>query len=244
MCWPEKLNNMRTLIEQISSVADRLRMMIARAVIAAIARRNGVVIFYAEPERIRALEIIRRIKGEVRSLLSDHEAYQIYMAVQRTAKIPGDIAEVGAYRGGSAKLICEAKGDRALHLFDTFEGLPEISEIDEGMFKRGQYGASAEEVKKYLSGYPQVFIYKGVFPGTGDPIRDKRFSFVHLDVDIYESTRAALDFFYPRMARGGVMISHDYINSPGVRKAVDEFFADKPEAVLESSRWQCLVVKL
>ena len=42
------------------------------------------------------------------------------MAVKATRKLSGDIAEVGVYRGGSAMIICEAKGNKKLHLFDTF----------------------------------------------------------------------------------------------------------------------------
>ena len=63
-------------------------------------------------------------------LLEDIEAYYIFMAVKRTQKVPGDIAEVGVYKGGSAKIICSAKGDKSLHLFDTFEGLPKVDDID------------------------------------------------------------------------------------------------------------------
>ncbi len=49
---------------------------------------------------------------------------------ERTEKIKGELAEVGVYKGGSAKLICEAKGNSILHLFDTFEGLPNVGEND------------------------------------------------------------------------------------------------------------------
>ena len=69
------------------------------------------------------------------------------------------------------------------------------------------------------------------------------FSFVHMDVDLYESTKSCLDFFYPRMSRGGVIISHDYLGSIGVKTAFDEYFKDKPEPVLEVTDSQCLIVK-
>ena len=52
------------------------------------------------------------------------------------------------------------------------------------------------------------------------------FSFVHLDVDLYQSTKDGLAWFYPRLNRGGILISHDYSNADGVRKAFDEFFAE------------------
>jgi hypothetical protein len=77
-----------------------------------------------DSEFLAIRDLIMEIKTETEMLLSDWEAFQIFRAVKQTSKINGDIAEVGVYRGGSSKLICEAKGNKRLHLFDTFEGLP------------------------------------------------------------------------------------------------------------------------
>ena len=179
-------------------------------------------------------------------LLSNDEAYQVYMLAQKTAKIPGDIAEVGVYRGGSAKLIAEVKGDKSLYLFDTFEGLPALSKNDNPEhFHESQFPSSFEEVKNLFNTYSNVHLYKGLFPQTAGPIKDKRFSFVNLDTDLYESTKDCLEFFYPRMNRGGILLSHDYPKAIGVKRAFDEFFENKPEIVLPAvSRQQCFVVKL
>ena len=66
-----------------------------------------------------------------------------------------------------------------------------------------------------------------------------------MDVDLYESTKAGLEFFYPRMSRGGIIMSHDYPSLNGVLKAVTEFFADKPDPVIDiAGGEQCLIVKL
>ena len=92
-----------------------------------------------------------------------------------------------------------------------------------------------------------MFIYKGWFPATAGPVEDRRFSLVHLDVDLYQSTLDALDFFYGRLVRGAVLISHDYnsISCPGVSKAFKEFLADKDEAPIEmGGTSQCIFVKL
>jgi hypothetical protein len=99
-------------------------------------------------------------------------------------------------------------------------------------------------VKEYLKSDSRVHFYKGIFPETGGPVRDTMFSMVNLDVDCYESTKQALEFFYTRMSRGGIILSHDYINTPGVRKAFDDFFEGKPEPVLETAGSQCLVVNV
>lgn len=207
---------------------------------------NRIHSFYSNPSNAHALSIIKRVKKETEMLLNDFEAFQIYMAVIKTEKIEGDIAEVGVYKGGSAKLMCETAKNKSIHLFDTFEGLPDVGESDShGQFKKGEYVAPLSYVKNCLKHYKNVYFYKGFFPATSDPVKNKKFSFIHLDVDIYESTLSSLTFFYPRMSRGGVIISHDYPGSKGVKKAFDEFFKDKPEIIIELPLCdQCLVVKL
>ena len=212
----------------------------------AVLIKNGVVLYYDDPERSKVINLIKKIKLEVKLLMEINEAYQVYMAVKNTKKIKGNIVEIGVYRGGSAKIICEAKEDKSLHLFDTFEGIPELSKWDTGDYHKGELQASLKDVKSYLNKYRNVYFYKGLFPSTAKPIRNKKFSFVNIDVDIYESTLNCLKFFYTRMNPGGVIISHDYINenAAGVRKAFDNFFKDKPEPIIEISGSQCLIVKL
>jgi O-methyltransferase len=206
---------------------------------------NLSILSYNDPERSKVFDLIREIKRENEMYLGDNEAYQIFMAVKRTQKIKGDIAEVGSYKGGSSKIISEAKGNKTLHLFDTFEGLPDLCPDDDPeQFHKGQFPAPLEDVKNYLKKYKKVHFYKGLFPSTAGPIKNKKFSFVHLDLDLHDATLAGIEFFYPRMNRGGIIISHDYISAPGVRKAFDDFFKDKPEPIIEMSGSQCLIVKL
>jgi len=202
-----------------------------------------VIIFYGDKERQSDLDFIKNVRRERRLLLSDHEALQIMMTARRSEKIPGDIAEVGAYQGASAKLIAHVARDKNIHLFDTFEGLPPLSDIDKSAFHDGDFVTNISDVSEYLSSFSSITLYKGMFPDTAGPIFSKKFSFVHLDVDLYKSTKDSLEFFYPRMQKGGVIISHDYMTVKGVKKAVDEFMLDKPEAVFESSWRQCFIVK-
>jgi predicted O-methyltransferase YrrM len=206
---------------------------------------RGRLSHYGSAERKRFTSSLKKIRSDTDLLLEDIEAYHIYMAAKITEKVPGDIAEVGVYKGGSAKIICSAKGNRALHLFDTFAGLPRVDDVDAVWpFYEGKFAASYDEVKAYLASEKNVHLYKGLFPDTSAPVTDKKFSFVNLDVDTYDSTKKCLEFFYPRMSPGGVIVSHDYLTAPGVRKAVDEYFANKPEPVVETAASQCIVVKV
>ena len=134
--------------------------------------------------------------------------------------------------------------DKILTLFDTFEGLPELSNQDESdKFHKNQYCCSIERIKNYLKQYPNVSFYQGLFPKTSGPVVDKKFSFVHLDVDLYLSTKNCLEFFYPRMNKGGVIISHDYAFSKGVKSAFQEYFEEISDPVIEIAENQCMVVK-
>jgi hypothetical protein len=206
---------------------------------------RGRLSHYGSDERKEFARRLKKIRSETELLIEDIEAYHIYMAVKKTQKVPGDIAEVGVYKGGSAKIICAVKGDRHLHLFDTFEGLPQVDEIDMVWpFYEGKFAASYDNVRDYLKYERNVSLYKGIFPDTSTPVQDKTFSFVNLDVDCYGSTRDSLDFFYPRMNTGGIILSHDYMTAPGVKKAFDDFFGDRKEPVLETAGSQCLVVKV
>jgi hypothetical protein len=194
----------------------------------------------------RFLESVFRLRADGMTLQNIWELYNIYKAVLQTSKVPGDIAEVGVYKGGSARLICEMKGGRQLHLFDTFTGMPEVGEHD--IHKKGSFNdISIESVMRYLKNYKNVFFYKGFFPKTAAALQWGKISFLHIDADLYKTTIDALNFFYPYMNRGGIIICHDYnsMTCPGVKKAFDEFFKSKPEPVIElSCTSQCLITKI
>jgi hypothetical protein len=193
------------------------------------------------------LELFKEIYVQRKALLGIREMNNIYTLAKQTAKIKGDIAEVGVYKGGSARILAECKGDRAVHLFDTFAGMPAVrASIDK--HRQGDFAdTSLESVQAYLASFKNIYFHKGYFPETtkGLEQQTKKFSFVNLDVDIYESTLNGLKYFYPKMTRGGVILSHDYrsISCPGVKQAYDEFFADKPEIIIELWDTQCVVIK-
>lgn len=213
-------------------------------------KNNFGVISYNSPNKKPIFELIKSLGNRLN--LRGEEAYTLYTLVRDIcSKRNGNLAEVGCFNGGSTKLICEAKKENNLFVFDTFEGLPEVEEIDksenkfECNFEKGQYKANYDDVKDYLKSYKNVFLHKGIFPQTNsEKINDKKFIFVHLDVDIYSSTKDCLEFFYPRMEKGAILISHDYSTAKGVKKAFDEFFKNKEEVVLELTGTQGMFVKL
>jgi len=194
------------------------------------------------------VNLLKTVKNEVDFAFYPYEAFVVYSIAKSQSRLEGQMAEVGVYQGGSAKIICEAKSDRGLHLFDTFTGLPKVSEKDTHFGAKywedgGFNNTDEEKVRKYLSKYRNVFVHKGLFPDTAEPVRNAKFSFVHLDVDLYQSTIDCLEFFYPRLVQGGIILTHDY-HTNGVKSAFDEFFKNKKIPVIELTGSQCLIINI
>lgn len=184
------------------------------------------------------------------------EIYTVYSSVHAISHIKGAIAEIGVYKGNTAKVICEIKGNRPLYLFDTFSGMPNEKISNHDNWELNTHADnSLESVKAYLSEYPNVFFIPGMFPESLDnpaakDVLSTEFALVNLDVDLYQSTLDALHFFYPRLSPGGRIISHNYNlkaspggDTPGVKKAFFEFFENRTSEVIEIAETQCIVVK-
>jgi O-methyltransferase len=215
--------------------------------------RMGIrIISYMEYLQVMAhkdrnvLRRIRRARLERKTLVTFNESFIVYSLVRSLRDMGGQIAEVGVYEGSTAKMICAQMGRKQVHLFDTFEGLPESSSPKEkDIYPKRPFKCSLESVQEYLSEYDNVTYHKGLFPdSTADVDSELRFCFVHMDVDLYESTLACLEYFYPRMLPGGIMLSHDYSILTSVERAFTEFMADKRENLIELPTTQCMVVKL
>lgn len=149
-------------------------------------------------------------------------------------RLKGDLVEVGVFQGAMAHIMNEVLPGRSLYLFDTFSGFPDaLDESDPKHYEPGHCATDESQVTRLLGGKKEVTIVKGIFPETGGIIKDKKFAFAHIDVDIYSSTKDALEFLYPRMEPGGTIIVHDYPAHTGVKKAADEFLAfldEKPKS--------------
>jgi O-methyltransferase len=178
-------------------------------------------------------------------MLPEYDAAQLVTAVIASRGVPGIMAEIGVAYGASAHIISTLCPQKTLHLFDTFVGLPPLTDRDSHeIFKEGTLGCPIESVREFLRDDNVVF-HQGLFPHeTGCAVASEKFSFVHLDVDLYEGTLESLQFLYPRMSPGGIILGHDFLVSKGATSAFNEFFVDKPEPLIELIGNQCLVVKL
>jgi O-methyltransferase len=162
-----------------------------------------------------------------------------------TAQVAGDVAECGCARGLSFMELClvfskdhpDWAGE-GFHVFDSFEGLSEPGEEDLGLDESdadaaqivrnmmpGNFAVTFDVVRENIHRrFPRVELHPGWIPSAFSEVAGRSFSFVHVDVDLYQPTLDSLEYFFPRLADGGAIITDDY-NWPGASKAFEEFCA-------------------
>ena len=154
-----------------------------------------------------------------KTALSMECLWAIYPVAKYCLKKPGIFMECGVDRGGSARFLHRIiEGKKELHLFDTFSGMPETTEID--FHKKGDFpGGNLKEVKAFVGG---GIFHPGRIPETFPDVES--IAFAHVDCDLYSSTKACCEFIFPRLS--GIIVFDDYgrRTTMGVRKAVDEYF--------------------
>ena len=167
-----------------------------------------------------------------------------------------DFAECGCWRGHSSYIIAELIKKRKVnfHIFDSFEGLSPSSKQD-GFFAfrkdknriTKQFASNEFFVRNHvLKKFNFVKTYKGWIPSRFKEVKNKKFSFVHIDLCLYKPTLEALKFFYPRLVKGGIIVSNVYNSSPfpGKTRAWDEYFKNKKNNFFfKHALNQCFLIK-
>lgn len=186
---------------------------------------------------------LRKIEKKTRDKV---RFYNLWFQIERIKKkqISGAFAELGVHQGQSAKSIHYMEPNRKFYLFDTFEGFPEkdlANEIQsDSRFTTEMFSdTNLNDVKDYINGNENIIFKIGFFPDTTNGLTSEKFAFVNIDADLYSPTIKALEFFYPRLTEGGVIIIHDYNhNWEGIQKALNEFMPKIPESLIELPDWQ------
>ncbi|MET4921672.1 TylF/MycF/NovP-related O-methyltransferase [Streptomyces sp. PSRA5] len=202
-----------------------------------------------------AKEIIRAVKPY--TMTSPERLNAFILATRHVVRhnIPGDIVECGVWRGGSMQacaktLLALGETDRDLHLFDTFEGMPPPTAEDlrrdgksaedllaaQGKDRPIWAIASLEDVQAGFERVPypgeRVHYVQGMVEETVPQQAPEQISILRLDTDWYASTKHELEFLYPRLVSGGVLLIDDYGYWQGSRQAVDEFLEKTGERLL------------
>jgi O-methyltransferase len=189
--------------------------------------------WFQDPRLINALSRFDENEG-----FNAHRKYALQQLIRLTEGVPGDTAECGVYKGCSSYIILEAnkksKFRRMHHVFDSFEGLSAPAEKDGHYWTANDLSISENVVKNNLSDFNQVKYYKGWIPDRFKEVANHRFSFIHVDVDLYAPTLESIIFFYDRLNAGGIFVCDDYgfLTCPGATAAAQEFLISKPEKMV------------
>ena len=179
--------------------------------------------------------------------------YLLYRFSREALLREGEVAECGVFQGGTAHLLAQTIRDagghaRRLHLFDTFQGMPDDTQPARDYHAPGDFAdTSLRSVRRRLADYDFAAFHPGRVPETFEELdQGLRFVFVHLDMDIYQPTLEACRWFWPRMVAGGVMMFDDYGFYPyrdAARAAVEAWFAHEPETPIALPTGQGLAIK-
>ncbi len=187
-------------------------------------------------------------------MTSIERMYSMYKATEYVinARIVGDVVECGIWRGGSSMIAAITMRklhnlQKKIYLYDTYAGMTKPSKFDKSVgsdnhatdyWNKNKSGdinkwcySSLDEVKSnlYKTGYPKnkLLFIEGDVEKTIPKIIPKKISLLRLDTDWYKSTYHELNYLYPLLTPGGVLILDDYGHWRGARRATDEYFKRK-----------------
>ena len=169
----------------------------------------------------------------VNDQVSELETAKILALAKECLAVAGDYVELGCYKGETSLKLAEIlkNSDKKLWLYDSFEGLPEKTAVDNSAvgdnFQAGKLLVTKREVRERFlrTGLPLPYIKKAWFKDLTSADLPEKIAFAFLDGDLYESIRDSLKLVQNKMTIGGVILVHDFENPalPGVTKAIEEW---------------------
>ena len=176
----------------------------------------------------------------------------------KISEVYGDVVECGVWRGGMIAALAETLGSyRKYHLFDSFEGLPEVQEKDGQWAKKWQDGKNlwyfdnckaeeefAVEAMK-IANCNNYEIYRGWFKNTLSSYTGTNIAMLRLDGDWYDSTYQCLSEFYPKVVDKGIVIIDDYYAWEGCIRAVYDYFSQNhlTDRIRCTANHVCYIIK-
>ena len=181
-----------------------------------------------------------------------YRCYELWTLVGQCARLGGDILEVGVWRGGTGCLMAvqsKLSGSKSkVWLADTFSGVVKASDKDPS-YKGGEHADTSVDYvlkTKDLLGLDNIELLVGIFPeDSGKPVEGTRFSLCHIDVDVYSSAADVLDWVWPRMLPGGVVVFDDYgtIETGGMTRLINERIGTPNSVIIHNLNGHAVMVK-
>lgn len=173
-------------------------------------------------------------------------------AAQQALKLEGDFVECGTNRGSLNAAILEyvdwlsQKNDRRFYMFDTFSGLVDsmVSDADMGAYNY-RYVPCYEETRDYFAKYPGVTLVQGVVPESLSTVKIDKVAYLSIDMNCAAPEKAALEYFWPRLVSGGVILLDDYgwRGYENQKRVHDDFARSVGHEVLPLPTGQGLIIK-
>jgi len=173
-------------------------------------------------------------------------------AAQQAMRLPGDFVECGVNRGYLAASIiqyvkfAECHG-RNFYLFDTFHGLvwDRVSERDKAAHFN-EYQDVYQEVVEAFASFNNVIVVRGVVPDSLSTMKIERVAYLSIDMNCAEPERDAMEYFWPKMTPGGLIVIDDYGFSGHEyqKELADQFAAKRGVQVLSLPTGQGLIQKV
>jgi len=183
------------------------------------------------------------------TLVSADRCWVLYALCRQSIFVEGNIWECGVYRGGTAAMLAQILHDysptKRLHLFDTFEGMPETDRASD-LHEKGDFSdTTLEKVRQHVKHADITEYHKGLIPDAFAGLERSVIAFAHVDVDIRQSVADCCDFIFPRLSVGGFIVFDDYgfPGCPGSRQAVDAYFSGRSAVPLVLPTGQAVVFK-
>lgn len=191
------------------------------------------------------------IYGKIRdnTLVDRLRCFSLDILARQVRDLPGDVLEIGVWRGGTSGILTTRLPDKTIFLADTFEGVVKSSDW-EHYEDRAHSDTSIPIVEALLGeklGVSNYRILKGIFPNdTGHEVADRQWAMVHIDVDVYLSAKEAFHYVWENIVPGGIVVFDDYgffSACGGIRKFIEEIRNDPDKLFIHNLNAHAYIIK-
>ena len=191
-------------------------------------------------------------KGALDAPPIEYRAYVCCWAAQQALKVPGDFVECGVNLGWLSVTICHyldfAKVDRSFYLFDTYEGIPaeQIAPDERARAALHNYSECYETARDRFAPFPNAKLVRGRIPDSLSDVSINKVAYLSIDMNIEKPERAAIEFFWPKVSSGGIVVLDDYGfgGYEAQHNSMDEFAAKVGVSILTLPTGQGMIVKV